>query len=186
MIDKPILAAHIASVASLRGEFILRSGAVANEYFDKYRFEGNPQLLDAIAQHLSQLIPQGTQALAGLELGGVPIATALCLRTGLPAVFVRKRAKEYGTRQLAEGRDVRGLRLLLVEDVVTSGGQIIASAGDLRGLGARVTDAVCVINRESGGEAALAAAGITLHSLFTKADLAFARAREATVSAPDA
>jgi orotate phosphoribosyltransferase len=104
----------------------------------------------------------------------VPIATALALRSGLRTVFVRKRAKEYGTRQLAEGLDVRGLRVLVIEDVVTSGGQVVASANDLRALGATVTDTLCVIDRESGGSAALASAGIALRSLFTKTDLTLA------------
>ncbi|HKW49433.1 MAG TPA: orotate phosphoribosyltransferase [Gemmatimonadaceae bacterium] len=171
MVDKPSLAAQIASVATLYGDFTLRSGAASHEYFDKYRFESDPRLLDAIAQALVPLIPPATEALAGLELGGVPIATALALRTGLHTVFVRKRAKDYGTRQLAEGRDVRGLQLLLVEDVVTSGGQVIASANELRSIGSTITDAICVIDREAGGERALARAGIRLHSLFRKADL---------------
>ena len=171
MMDRAILAAAIGSVATLTGEFTLRSGAVSREYFDKYRFESDPHLLDAVAEHLQSLVPPATQVIAGLELGGVPIATALALRTGLPAVFVRKHAKEYGTRQLAEGCDVRGRRVLVIEDVVTSGGQVIASVNDLRALGATVSEAICVIDRESGGADALAAAGITLRSLFTKSDL---------------
>lgn len=174
MLPKDSLATAIASVATLNGEFMLRSGAVSHEYFDKYRFESDPVLLSAIAAYLAPLIPMQTQVLAGLELGGVPIATALALRSGIHTVFVRKRAKEYGTRQLAEGLDVRGLHVLVIEDVVTSGGQVIASANDLRALGATVTDALCVIDRESGGSAALAAAGITLHSVFTKTDLTLA------------
>jgi orotate phosphoribosyltransferase len=174
MTDKDKLASAIASVATLHGEFTLRSGAVSSEYFDKYRFESDPVLLRAIAEYLAPMIPQQTQVLAGLELGGVPIATALALRSGLRTVFVRKRAKEYGTRQLAEGLDVRGLRVLVIEDVVTSGGQVVASANDLRALGATVTDTLCVIDRESGGSAALASAGIALRSLFTKTDLTLA------------
>jgi orotate phosphoribosyltransferase len=162
----------IASVSALSGHFVLRSGATATEYFDKYCFEGDPTLLAAIAEHLERMIPPTTDALAGLELGGVPLATALSLRTGLPAVFVRKRAKDYGTRRLAEGGDIEGRRLLIVEDVVTSGGQVIESAVALRELGAVVTHAVCVIDREAGGSAALASAGIELHSLFRKGDLA--------------
>jgi len=176
MIDRVNLAAAIASVATLTGEFTLRSGALAHEYFDKYRFESNPQLLAAVAEHMQSLVPATTQVIAGLELGGVPIATALALRTGLPVVFVRKRAKDYGTRQLAEGYDVRGQRVLVVEDVVTSGGQVIASANDLRTLGATVTEAICVIDRESGGAAALLAAGIALRTIFTKSDLTVAAA----------
>jgi orotate phosphoribosyltransferase len=166
------LAAAIASVATLRGQFTLRSGALASEYFDKYRFESDPLLLRAIAEHLAPLIPADTELLAGLELGGVPIATALALHTGLRVVFVRKQAKEYGTRQLCEGAAVGGRRVLVVEDVVTSGGQVVASTEDLRSLGAVVSNALCVIDRQAGGESALNAAGITLHSLFSKSDLA--------------
>jgi len=168
------LAAAIASVATLHGEFTLRSGVTASEYFDKYRFESDPALLREIAEHLAPMIPRETQVLAGLELGGVPIATALALHTGLRTVFVRKRAKDYGTRQLAEGLDVNGLRVLVIEDVVTSGGQVVASTNDLRGLGATVVDALCVIDRQSGGAAALSSAGIALRSLFTKSDLSAA------------
>jgi orotate phosphoribosyltransferase len=165
------LGTAIAAVSTLTGQFVLRSGATATEYFDKYRFEGDPKLLAAIAEHLEALIPASTDALAGLELGGVPLAAALSLRTGLPAVFVRKRAKEYGTRQLAEGGDITGRRLLIVEDVVTSGGQVVESSLALRALGAIVTDAVCVIDRDAGGSASLASAGITLQRLFRKEEL---------------
>lgn len=84
---------------------------------------------------------------------------------------MRKRAKDYGTRQLAEGLDVDGLRVLVIEDVITSGGQVVASANDLRALGATVDDALCVIDRQSGGAAALASAAIALRSLFTRSDL---------------
>jgi orotate phosphoribosyltransferase len=165
------LADAIGSVALIQGDFLLRSGASASEYFDKYRFESDPHLLRAIARHLSPLIPRGTEVLAGLELGGVPIVTALSLETGLPAVFVRKRAKEYGTRQLAEGREITAQRLLIIEDVVTSGGQVVESTIALRQRGATVTDALCVIDRASGGAAALAAIGVNLHALFEKEDL---------------
>jgi orotate phosphoribosyltransferase len=169
--DRAHLAAAIAAVSTLTGQFTLRSGATATEYFDKYRFESDPLLLQAIAEHLESLIPPEVDALAGLELGGVPIATALSLRTGLPVIFVRKRAKDYGTCQLAEGGAVAGKRLLVVEDVVTSGGQVVASTEALRSLGAAVDTAICVIDREAGGVASLAASGIALRSLFTKSDL---------------
>ena len=165
------LAAQIAKVSRLRGEFRLRSGAIATEYFDKYQFESRPALLTAIAGALAPRIPDRTDALAGLELGGVAIATALSLRTGLPLRFVRKRAKEYGTCRLAEGGEVEGLDLVIVEDVVTSGGQILESCEELRGLGARVRDVLCVIDRESGGKEALAANGLTLHALFGNSEL---------------
>jgi orotate phosphoribosyltransferase len=170
-VNKQDLARHIDTVSRLRGQFRLRSGAVSDEYFDKYRFESSPRLLAAIAEGLDGLVPPGTEALAGLELGGVPVATALSLRTGLPAVFVRKQAKSYGTGRLAEGCEIAGRRLLIVEDVVTSGGQILASCLDLRREGAIVEHVVCVIDRQAGGAAALAAVGLELRPLLTKQDL---------------
>ena len=92
----------------ITGEFVLRSGVTSTEYFDKYRFEADPALLRDIAAALVPLVPDGTEVLAGLELGGVPIATVLSQLTGIPAAFVRKEAKTYGTCQLAEGGDRRG------------------------------------------------------------------------------
>lgn len=99
--DRPVLAVALHRAAHLEGSFLLRSGRTATEYFDKYRFESDPVLLAAIAAAAAPLVPAGTELLAGLELGGVPVATALSLRTGLPAAFVRKQAKPYGTRRLA-------------------------------------------------------------------------------------
>jgi len=163
-------AIHVA--AHLEGEFRLRSGVTAQHYFDKYRFESDPVLLRAIAEALAPLVPSDAQALAGLELGGVPIATLLSQVTGLPCFFVRKQAKEYGTCQLAEGGAISGLKLLIVEDVVTSGGQVALSAADLRARGAVTGRALCVIDRERGGSEKLAAQGIELISLFRASELA--------------
>ena len=117
------------------------------------------------------LVPEGTDVLAGLELGGVPLATALSQLTGIPAAFVRKEAKTYGTCQLAEGAVIDGRRLTVVEDVVTSGGQVVISCGDLRERGAIVEHALCVIDRESGGPGALAELGVELRPLFTMTEL---------------
>jgi orotate phosphoribosyltransferase len=114
------------------------------------------------------LIPAGTQVLAGLEMGGIPVVTALGQRTGLPCAFVRKEAKRYGTSRLAEGAEVVGRQVLIIEDVVTSAGQIAISAGQLRELGASVGHALCVIDRQEGGADALAGDQIRLHSLITR------------------
>jgi orotate phosphoribosyltransferase len=169
--DRGELAAAIYSSSHLTGEFVLRSGAVSTEYFDKYRFEADPALLRDIAAALVPLVPPGTEALAGLELGGVPIATVLSQLTGIPAYFVRKEAKTYGTCQLAEGGAIEGKRLTVVEDVVTSGGQVVISCGDLRERGAVVEHALCVIDREAGGPAALTDIGVELRPLFTMTEL---------------
>lgn len=169
--DLSDLAARVHAAAHLTGEFTLRSGRTATEYFDKYRFEADPVLLDAIAGRMAGLVPAGTEVLAGLELGGIPVVTALGRHTGLPCAFVRKEAKAYGTCRLAEGAEVAGRRVLVVEDVVTSGGQIVLSTRDLRALGAEVDEALCVIDRGQGGTEALAAEGIRLSSLFTAQEL---------------
>ena len=169
--DRHRLAAAIYDRAHLTGTFLLRSGATSSEYFDKYLFESDPELLVSIAEALVPLIPDDTEVLAGLELGGVPLAVVLGQITGLNVLFVRKKAKDYGTRRLAEGGEVAGKKLLIVEDVVTSGGQVVLSTRDLRELGAVVDSAVCVIDREAGGTDALAAEGVALAALFTMEEL---------------
>ncbi len=169
--ERHTLAASVHASAHLTGEFVLRSGAISHEYFDKYRFEASPQLLRAIAEHLVPMVPEGTEVLAGLELGGVPLAVMLSQLTGLPTAFVRKTAKAYGTRRLAEGTEIDGRRVLVIEDVVTSGGQVVQSTADLRAAGAEVDHALCVIDRQAGGADALAAAGVALRALFTMEEL---------------
>jgi orotate phosphoribosyltransferase len=163
-VDRDKLASLLHAACYLEGRFLLRSGQVADFYFDKYMFESDPTLLRAVAEQAAPLIPAGTDVLAGLELGGVPIATALSLITGLPQVLVRKQAKQYGTAKLAEGPDVAGKRLLVVEDVVTTGGQVVLSAQELRRSGAAVEDVLCVIDRRprapSGAGGAAGHAGV--------------------------
>lgn len=172
MSDKdPSLGPDINAVCRLEGEFVLRSGAVSNVYFDKYRFEADPDLLNRVAAAMAPLIPEGADILAGLELGGIPIATALGLRTGLPVVFVRKAPKDYGTRQAIEGRDVSDRRVVIIEDVITSGGQVAASAGDLREAGAEVTTVICAIYRGEGDPHIDKLPDMPVHAALTRRDL---------------
>ena len=165
------LARKINGLSHITGEFRLRSGQMSNEYFDKYLFEGQPEVLHAIAEQMALLIPEGVEALAGLEMGGIPVVTMLSQVSGIPALFVRKKAKEYGTCKLVEGGNIAGRKLLIIEDVVTSGGQILLSAADLRKREAVVEDVLCVIDRESGGSEMLAKEGLRLHSLFRMSEL---------------
>ncbi|MCB0412267.1 MAG: orotate phosphoribosyltransferase [Bdellovibrionales bacterium] len=164
------LAKKIFEVSYLTGTFKLRSGKTASEYFDKYRFESQPKLLEAIAEELKDKIPKNVDALAGLEMGGIPIATALSLKTGIPTVLVRKKAKDYGTCQFAEGLDVKGKNLLVIEDVITTGGQVVQSASDLRTQGANIQEVLCVIDR-SQGKNLLGDNQLKLTSLFTMDEL---------------
>lgn len=165
------LATRIHDTARLTGVFRLRAGGTSTHYFDKYRFESDPALLREICTALAAEVPANTDALAGLELGGVPIATVLAQLTGIPAVFVRKQRKDYGTCRLVEGMDVAGRRLVVVEDVATTGGQVVKSIGDLRNEGAKIDTAICVVDREAGAVVRLAEVGVQLKALFRLSDL---------------
>ena len=165
------LAKSIFDTAYLTGEFLLRSGKISNEYFDKYQFESKPELLEEIAINLATMIDIDFDYLAPLEMGGIPIATALSMKINKPMIFVRKKAKEYGTQKFAEGPSIKGKKLLIVEDVVTSGGQIIISVNQLREEGAVIDTSICVIDRESGGKEALQKEGIKLIPLYTMTEL---------------
>jgi orotate phosphoribosyltransferase len=165
------LAVDINSICRLTGEFTLRSGLRATEYFDKYRFEARPDLLRRVAVAMVPLLPSVTEVVGGLELGGVPLATMVSAETGIPALFIRKEAKTYGTCQLAEGGDVVGQHVTLIEDVITTGGAVLNAALALRSLGAHVDTVVCAIDRSEPGMNVLADAGITIKAVLTKYDL---------------
>jgi orotate phosphoribosyltransferase len=165
------LARDVDALCRLTGEFTLRSGQHATEYFDKYLFEADPQLLLRVARQMVGLLPPETDLLGGLELGGVPIATMVSSLTGRPALFVRKKAKEYGTCKLAEGPDAAGRRVTLVEDVITTGGAVRDATNALRELGATVETVVCAIDRSPAGEDPLADVGLEVRPVLTKAQL---------------
>jgi orotate phosphoribosyltransferase len=160
------LAQALYAASHVTGRFKLRSGQYSDQYFDKYQFESDPSLLAALGDELAGLVPEGVELLAGLELGGIPIATVLSQRTGLPLAFVRKQAKDYGTCKQVEGADPSGRRVAIIEDVVTSGGAILDALPPLREAGAEVVAAVCAIDREAGADEALAAEGVDLHAAF--------------------
>jgi orotate phosphoribosyltransferase len=166
------LARDLVDVAVLRGSFRLRSGATSSYYIDKYLFTTRPDILQRIALELAPLLPTDTQRLAGPVLGAVPLVTALALHTGLPSLIVRtEQAKEYGTAKQIEGTLEVGERVVLVEDVVTTGGAALAAVGVLRAAGLDLLRALCVVDREEGGAAAFSQAGVSLQALFTKTEL---------------
>jgi orotate phosphoribosyltransferase len=125
-------------------------------------------MLRRVVERMIALIPPETQMLGGLELGGIPLTTMLSSLTGLPAVFVRKEPKDYGTRRLIEGPDPRGVVVLLVEDVITTGGAVRAAAQALRSIGAEVTHVVCAIDRSDPGRKPLEDAGVKINAVMTK------------------
>ena len=168
---KTELAKRIREASYLTGEFKLRSGSISNFYWDKYRFESNPALLTAIAEEMAKLLPPSCEGLAGLELGGIPLATALSLETGIPCFYVRKEAKTYGTCNLIEGGVEVGSSLVVIEDVITTAGQVCTSIEQIRAAGYIVEHVVAVIDREAGGAAKIDELGCTFASVFTLAEL---------------
>lgn len=164
------LARRVYDTCHLTGRFRLRSGQVSDEYFDKYLFEAQPDLLREVARAMVALLPE-CDTLAGMEMGGIPIATVMSQLTGLPTVFVRKQAKDYGTGRAAEGGPVDGRRVVVIEDVVTTGGALLASCRQLRAIGAKVDLVVCAIDREQGGRENLEAEALQLRAALTRRDL---------------
>ncbi|GGJ46311.1 orotate phosphoribosyltransferase [Deinococcus roseus] len=156
---------RISDACLLNGNFKLRSGAIATHYFDKYRLESDPVLLRDIATALLPLLPEHFDGFAGLELGGVPIATVLGQLTFKPVYFVRKERKTYGTCQQVEGGDTFGKKLVVIEDVITSGGQLLESAALMRQEGALLQHALCVVLRSPAGLKNVQAAGMELKFL---------------------
>lgn len=170
LLSKIELAKKIASTCKLNGDFLLRSGLRSSEYFDKYCLESNPELLATTIKYLIPLIPKKIELLAGLEMGGIPLTTALSLQTGYPARFVRKKAKDYGTMKICEGGPIKGKRVCIIEDVITTGGQVVESTRELRKMGAVVCDVLCVIFRGKNSQA-LEKEQLKLTYLFNKEDL---------------
>lgn len=165
------LARCINRVSRLEGSFVLRSGQPATHYFDKYRFEADPELLRRVARRMLALLPDGTEVLAGLELGGVPIATAMALDSGLPVAFVRKAAKTYGTCQAVEGGEVNGRRTVIIEDVISTGGAVADAAALLQAEGAHLIGVVCAIWRGKGAPRIAALPDLAVTPALTDADL---------------
>ncbi|MHB8620570.1 MAG: orotate phosphoribosyltransferase [Chloroflexota bacterium] len=165
------LARDVVGAAYLRGEFVLSSGARSSYYFDKYLFETKPSLLRRIAGFLAEMLPPNVDRIAGPELGAVALATALSLEVGLPFVIARKGAKEYSTSRLVEGELYPGERVIVIEDVISTGAQAIRAANDVVKAGARVVGIIGVIDREQGGAENIGAAGYEFKALFRRHDL---------------
>jgi orotate phosphoribosyltransferase len=144
----------ILATCLLTGEFKLRSGQVSNRYFDKYQLESNPEILSLITNEmingLSNFKPD-IQILAGLETGGIPIATVISHRTYIPMIIVRKKAKDYGTCKFAEGVEFKGKNVLIIEDVITTGGQVISSGKMLQDSGANIIGISAILTRSKEG-----------------------------------
>jgi orotate phosphoribosyltransferase len=168
------LARRLREHAFLEGDFVLRSGRRSSYYLDKYRFETHPDLLRELGGRIgsrAQEIAPGAARLAGPELGAVALAAAASLESGLPFLIVRKAAKDYGTAKRLEGVFEPGASICLVEDVVTTGGALIAAVEAVREAGLVCRTAICVVDREEGGVDELARHAVRLRALFRASDV---------------
>jgi len=176
------LAERLAQAALLQGDFTLRSGKRSRYYIDKYRFTTDPSLLSQIAARLAAMVQRlDEQAraasggriarIAGAELGGVPLATAVSLQLQIPSLFVRSSAKAYGTAKRIEGVFEEGDAVVLLEDVATTGGQAVEALRTLKEAGARPVATLCVVDRLEGAREAVEAQGCAFDAIFTAADL---------------
>ena len=165
------LANRIAEVSLLRGQFILRSGRKSDYYLDKYRFETQPDVLAELGKLLAQKVTEKVDRIAGAELGAVPLAAATAMACGKPFVIVRNQKKDYGTGRLVEGVLNAGETVLIVEDVLTTGGQVLEAAKSLKDAGAKIDRIVAVIDRMEGARQNIESAGYVFEALFTTVDL---------------
>jgi orotate phosphoribosyltransferase len=150
------LASRVREAALLEGDFVLSSGKKSRFYVDKYLFSTEPDLLRDLAYEISTKLPADTQRLAGIELGAVPLVTAVALHGDLSYVIVRKAAKEYGTGNRVEGRPLEvGEKVVLIEDVVTTGAQALRAMEILEEAEAKVLGILAVLDRREEGSAYL-------------------------------
>ncbi|MBN1343445.1 MAG: orotate phosphoribosyltransferase [Phycisphaerae bacterium] len=169
--DRSELISAIKEAAYLEGDFVLRSGRRSKYYLDKYLFETQPEILAELGRLMAERVTDETDRIAGAELGGVPLAAATAMASGKPFVIIRNAKKDYGTAKQFEGKLESGERVLLVEDVVTTAGQIIEAAKSLQDAGAVIERVLAVIDRQEGGRENVEAAGLTFEALFTVSDL---------------
>ncbi len=169
--DKEQLAARIKEASYLEGDFLLRSGKRSKYYLDKYLFETQPDILRALGQEFVKHMADEVTVIAGAELGGVALAAATALAAGRPWVIIRNSKKDYGTSKMIEGMLKAGDVVLLVEDIATTGGQVLEAAKIITEAGARVDRIVCTIDRRQGARENIEAAGYAFESILTKEDL---------------
>ncbi len=152
------------------GRFVLTSGAVSDYYINIKKASTNPKVLKKITEMMAEYV-EGYDVIAGMELGAVPLAVSLSLETNIPYVIVRKEKREHGTGKKIEGGDVKNKKVLVVEDVTTSGGSVIKAVKTLRENQALVDKVLVVVDRESGAEEKLLNIDIRLIPLISVRDI---------------
>jgi orotate phosphoribosyltransferase len=167
-----LIAALKACGAVRYGDFTLASGKKSKYYIDIKKASTDPKTLKLIARQAAFRIKQmDVNIIAGVELGGVPLATAVSMETELPLLIVRKAVKDYGTKSRFVGDIKPEDRLVMLEDVTTSGGSVRDAIEVVRETGANVKYVISVVDREEGAKEKLKEAGTELISLVSASDL---------------
>lgn len=170
--ERQELIKRIKEKAYLEGDFTLRSGKKSKYYIDKYLFETCPDILKALGTEFAKYVTDDVTLIAGAELGGVALAAATAMETGKNWIIIRNSKKGYGTGKMIEGVLKDNDTVLLVEDIATTGGQVLEAAKIINEAGAKVSKIVCVIDRKQGAFENITAAGYKFESILTKDDLA--------------
>ena len=144
------LAQRLLAVSELRGDFVLSSGKRSAVYFDKFRFLTDPELLKELGEAVAGLLPPGVTHLAAPEGAATLLVAAVALRTGLPVAVVRKEPKAYGTMSQVEGNAPPGATIALIEDVSTTGAQVLKAARTLEAEGCTIGIILLAIDRGGG------------------------------------
>lgn len=167
----------ICQAAYREGDFVLSSGQKSSYYINGKQVTLHPQGAVAIGRLLLPLLPTDTVAVAGLTLGADPIVTAVGVvgayqgRNLIPLI-IRKEAKGHGTRAYIEGPELPpNSRVVVLEDVVTTGASALQAVERLQGAGYQVVDVIALVDRLQGGAELYAQAGLRFQSLFTIADV---------------
>lgn len=156
------------------GDFTLASGKKSSYYIDIKKASLVPRILKQIAREISEKIKLCSieaDYIGCIALGGVPIAVAVSLETDIPLIIIRKEAKEYGTKGQVVGDFIRNSRVLMVEDVATTGGSVMKAIGLLRDEGLVVEHVIVVVDREEGALSALSKIGVELIPLVKVSEL---------------
>jgi orotate phosphoribosyltransferase len=170
-VNKAQLTKRVKETSYLEGDFVLRSGKRSKYYMDKYLFETQPDILRALGKEFCKYLTPDVTLIAGAELGGVALAAATAMEANKPWIIVRNSKKDYGTSKLVEGTLKKGDVVLFVEDIATTGGQVLEAAKVIAEAGATVKKIVAVIDRRQGARENIAAAGYVFESILTKDDL---------------
>jgi orotate phosphoribosyltransferase len=168
---KQELAKKVKEASYLEGDFVLRSGKRSKYYLDKYLFETKPEILKALGEEFAKHVGSDVTLIAGAELGGVALAAATAMAANKNWIIVRNSKKDYGTSKMVEGILKAGDVVLLVEDIATTGGQVLEAAKVITEAGAKVKKIVAVIDRKQGASENITAAGYAFESILTKDDL---------------